>query len=133
MRLTILAAILSMGLWQGGAKPVPTYDVLFVLPGDNPQYTGSTTFATDAKGVVTGTMKIDVPATVTATLAGVVKDGVWTFEYPYEIPDQGCTGTVSGSAKVPANRKLISGQATIAGACSPEPMSATFSFTLREK
>jgi len=132
MRYSILAAVLSMGLWQGGAKPA-TYDVVFVLPGDSPQHTGTTTFSADAKGVVTGTLRIDMPTTVTATLAGTLKDGKWTFEYPYAIPDQGCTGTVSGSAKVPADRKVISGEATIGGQCAPEPIAATFSFTLRQK
>jgi hypothetical protein len=70
---------------------------------------------------------------VNATLAGAVKSGTWTFEYPYQIPAQMCDGTVKGTAKVDSGAKSVTGEVMIAGACTETPLTATFSFTRREK
>jgi hypothetical protein len=118
-----------------GAKPDATYDVTFLAgpAGEEQAYTGTSTFSMDAKGMVTGKMTIVSPTTVRATLAGQVAKGVWTFEYPYEMTDQGCTGILKGTAKVPADQKAISGSVMIGGDCAPEPMNGTFTFTLQVK
>ncbi|MEX2271804.1 MAG: hypothetical protein WD690_10050 [Vicinamibacterales bacterium] len=118
--------LFAAGLTQ--ATPAgPVYDVSFVLA--EATYTGVTTFAVDRKGVVTGTMKIAQPAVVEATLGGTVKDGTWTIDHPYAMPVQGCTGTIKGKAKVPADRKVITGTVTIGGGCAEQPTEATFTFT----
>ena len=116
-------------------KMEPVYDVTFIAgpAGEEAEYTGTSTFSVDAKGMVAGKMVILSPTTVLATLSGRIDQGMWTFEYPYEMTDQGCTGTLKGSAKVPADRKEISGSALIGGDCAPEPMTGTFTFTLQVK
>jgi hypothetical protein len=108
------------------APPAPTYAVQFSL---DQEYTGTTTFAIDAKGVVTGEMTVDPPG-VRATLNGTVKDGVWTFEkMPYTIASQNCSGVTSGTAKVPADRQVITGHIHVEGGCTDQPMDGTFTFT----
>jgi hypothetical protein len=112
-------------------QTAPTYDASFAV-GDQ-IYSGTTTFAVDGKGVVTGAMKLVQPTEVLAALSGAVKDGTWTFEYSYQIPAQMCDGTVKGTAKVDSGRRSITGEVMIGGACTEQPMSATFSFTKRDK
>jgi hypothetical protein len=92
-------------------------------------YSGTMTFSVDAKGAVTGKMRLVDPIEVTATLAGTVKGTKWTFEYPYEIPQQGCTGVVKGEADVPADRKVIQGKSVAGGGCSEQPIELTFTLT----
>ena len=134
VRPIVLAGLLVAASAFQTAPAPPTYDAKFsVQTADGPQdYTGTTTFVVDAKGVVTGKMALNNPRVVTADIAGAIKDGVWTFEYQYAIPDQGCTGVVKGTAKVPADRKLISGSVAIGGGCAEQPLTATFSFTRQE-
>lgn len=117
------------------SKAEPVYDVSFTAgpAGQEAVYTGTSTLIIDAKGMVTGKMAIVSPTTVRANLGGQIAKGAWTFEYTYEMPDQGCTGVLKGSATVPADRKAISGSAVISGDCAPEPLTATFSFTLKAK
>lgn len=124
------ALLLAAGMLQT-APAAPTYDAAFVLAEGT--YTGTTTFAVDAKGAVTGTMKLTSPMTVDATLGGAMKDGVWTFEYVYSLPEQGCSGTVKGTGKMSADKKTISGDVTIGGACVEVPTAASFSFVKQEK
>lgn len=133
MVIAVMLAVAVAGTGAQAPKAEPVYDVSFIAgpAGEEAVYTGTSTFNVDAKGVVTGTMAIVSPTTVRASLAGQVAKGIWTFEYMYEIPDQGCTGVLKGTAEVPADRKLISGTATVGGDCAPEPMNATFSFTLK--
>lgn len=127
MRLLVIPALLFAFNAPQAAPAAPKYDVAFVLPQGT--YAGTTTFAVDRKGVVTGTMKITQPAVVDATLAGTVKSGTWVIDHTYQIPDQGCTGTIKGTAKVPADAKVISGNVTIGGARVEAPVEATFTFT----
>lgn len=138
MRAAVMAAVLvAAGAVLGAQAPKtePVYDVSFLAgpPGQEATYTGTSTLNIDAKGVVTGKMEIVSPTTVRAALAGQVANGTWTFEYSYEMPDQGCLGMLKGTATVSADRKKISGTALIGGDCAPEPMNGTFSFTQQEK
>jgi hypothetical protein len=138
MRAVICAAVLVMAgaaLGAQAAKAEPVYDVTFVTgpAGQEQAYTGTSTFNVDAKGVVTGKMLISAPTTVRATIGGQIEKGTWTFKYSYEMPDQGCTGSLEGSAAVPTDRKSISGKVLIGGDCAPEPMNGTFTFKLQEK
>ena len=138
MRAVLAAAVLvltGVGIGAQAPKVDPVYDVTFVAgpAGQEASYTGTSTFVVDAKGVVTGKMAIVSPATVRATLSGQIAKGTWTFNYTYEMPDQGCTGTLKGTGSVAADRKVISGTALIGGDCSPEPMNGSFTFKLQEK
>ena len=134
VRPLVLASLVVITSAFQTAPAAPTYDAKFSVQSQDglQDYTGSTTFVVDAKGVVTGKMTLNNPTVVTADLAGAIKDGVWTFEYQYAIPDRNCTGTVKGTGKVPADRKLISGSAAISGECAEQPLTATFSFTRQE-
>ena len=112
----------------------PVYIAKFTVAADTPTiYTGITTFNVDKEGKVTGKMALDNPVGVDAVLAGTIKGDVWTFEYAYAIPQQGCEGTVTGTGKVSKDRKLIEGAVKIGGACTQTPLDATFSFTQKEK
>jgi hypothetical protein len=136
VRAWILAgAIMAGGAFQGSGPAAPVYTAKYTVQTDNgpAEYNGTTTFVVDAKGGVTGAMKLTVPIGVEGTLSGTIKGGTWTFEYPYSIAEQNCTGTVKGTATVPADRKAISGTATILGGCVQQPLAATFSFTMQEK
>jgi hypothetical protein len=136
LRTLALASLIVAGGFQATAPAGPVYDVKFTVPGnEGPQvYTGTTTFAVDAKGGVSGKFHITAPTEVFGTLNGTIKGGTWTFDYPYTIPAQNnCSGTVKGAVPVSADRKVISGDVVIGGACTEAPLSATFSFTLQEK
>jgi hypothetical protein len=136
IRTWVLAGVvMAGGVFQGSGPAAPVYNAKYTVQTDNgpAEYTGTTTFVVDAKGGVTGAMKLTVPIAVESTLNGTIKGGTWTFEHPYSIAEQNCSGTVKGTATVPADRKAISGTATILGGCVQQPLSATFSFTMQEK
>ena len=131
--LLLVSVVLSGGVFQGTAPAAPTYDATFTLDTNGEVYTGTTTFVVDAKGAVTGKMVLTQPTEVNAMLGGVVKDGNWDVAYDYAIPAQNCTGSLKGAAQVPKDMKVIAGKVTIGGACTEQVMTATFSFTRREK
>jgi hypothetical protein len=133
LRTLILSSAIAAGALQAAPTPqAPTYDAKFVS-SEGQAYTGTVTFAVDAKGVVTGTMKLVDPVQVLGKLGGTVKDGKWTFEYPYEIPEQGCTGTVKGEGKVSADNKTVEGSGVAGGGCAEQPIQLTFTFTKQAK
>jgi len=128
----VLAGLAAISAQTTAAK---VYDVSFLAgpPGEEATYTGTTTFSVDAKGMVTGKMSISSPTTVRATLSGQVEKGKWTFDYPYEMVEQGCWGNLKGTADVSSDGKMVSGTALIGGDCSPEPINGKFSFKLQVK
>ena len=132
VRTLVLAGFIAAGSFQGAQPAATTYDAKFTT-AEGQVYTGTTTFAVDAKGVVTGKMKLVDPTEVTGTLSGTVKAGTWTFEYPYEIPAQGCTGTVKGTAKVSTDQKVIEGKGVAGGACAEQPIDLTCTLTRQAK
>jgi hypothetical protein len=120
-----LAAFQTLPVQSG-----PTYSAKFNL---DQEYIGTATFAVDAKGAVTGELTVDPPG-VRMTLSGVVKDGVWTFEkLAYTIAAENCSGVVSGTAKVPEDRGVITGQIHVEGGCTEQPMDGSFTFTKTPK
>jgi hypothetical protein len=129
--ISMFALLCAAALPIEAQTPPPQYDARFVLT-NGAVYEGTTTFVVDEKSVVTGRMVLTVPTPVNSTLAGSLKDGIWTFKYAYIATDDGCSGTVTGTAKVPTDRKLISGNAVIDG-CTEEPLAAVFTFTGRDK
>ena len=131
----LAGAIMAAGWVQQGAAPAPVYDATFSVTTDNgtQAYTGTTTFVVDAKGGVTGKMNLTQP---TGGRGHPVRDDQGRnldVRVPYSIAAQNCTGTVKGTGTVPADRKAISGTATILGGCTSQPLSATFTFKLQEK
>ena len=132
LRNLVLAGFVAAGSLHGAQQAAPAYDAKFTA-ADGVVYTGTTTFAVDAKGGVSGKMKLVDPLEVIGTLAGTVKQGTWTFEFPYEIPQQSCTGTVKGTAKVPADQKVIEGKGIAGGGCAEQPLDLTFTLTRQPK
>ena len=131
-RCSIVLALLYVAALAAQAQTQsPVYDARYVLT-NGAVYEGTTTFEVDEKGGVTGRMVLTVPTPVNATLAGTIKEGVWTFKYTYAAPNDGCSGTLTGTAKVAADRKMVSGNAMITG-CTEEPLAAVFTFTRRVK
>ena len=137
MRVAVfgIAAIWVLGSLPGRAQtPAPTYDAAFTVLSSQEVYSGPTTFAVDAKGTVTGTMTLTAPTRVNATLGGTVKDGTWTFSYPFSMPDNNnCSGTLKGTAKVTAEAKSITGTANVSADCLQQAEDTSFVFTKREK
>src|SRR5262245_52593960 len=123
MRLMLILALIIQT--QAAA---PTYDVTVRLDEVS---TGTATFSIDRAGKVSGHMHINTPNVVEAKLAGEVKSGVWTFEFPFTMPNPGCTGIAKGTAQVPPDRNSISGTLSVSGGCTPEPLSGTFTFSKR--
>lgn len=130
-----VAVVMGAMLVLPVSAQAPTYNVSWIAgpPGQEATYTGTTTFVVDAKGNVTGAMTLTDPVAVKASLGGMVAKDTWTFEYSYEIPDQGCTGVIKGSAQIAEGRRTIQGTALIGGGCAPEPFNSTFTLTLKEK
>lgn len=118
-----------------GAAPAPAeaaYDVVFDVQGQ--QYVGATSFAVDKAGKVSGTMKLTDPALVNAKLNGEVANGVWKFAYEFTMDNQGqaCGGTVSGTAKVNADKSEAIGEVAISGSCGAETLTGSFKFTRKK-
>ena len=130
MKALMMSALLYAAGAMQAAPATALYDAAFVL--EQGTYTGTTSFEIGKDGKVTGTMKLTAPTVVDAVLAGTVKDGTWTFEYTYTIPEQGCSGTVKGTATVDKGASLVKGDVTIGGACVEEAMQATFAFTKKK-
>ena len=127
VRAVFVAAVLSGSVvFQGPSTPV--YDATFTL-GEKEIYKGTTTFTVDRQGLVRGKMRLAQPVGVLAQLGGTVKDGNWTVEYSYTIPQRNCTGLMKGMATVPTDKKEINGTVVVSGDCSPNPQNATFAFT----
>ena len=105
--------------------PQPEYSVEVTLDRVS---TGTATFAVDRAGAVSGTMHLETPNIVDANLSGSVKDRVWTFEFPFTMPQPNCTGTATGKANINADRSLVEGSLTISGACAPQTLTGTFTF-----
>jgi hypothetical protein len=131
----LVAAVLCavpLAATQATPKPAtPTYAVKISL---DQEYIGTTTFAIDAKGLVTGEMTIDSTGAV-MTLSGSVKDGVWTFEkMSFTLAALNCSGVTSGTATVPADLGVISGKIHVEAGCgTDQPRDGTFTFTRTPK
>lgn len=131
-----VATALALTVLIPVSAQAPTYDVTWVAgpPGSEQTYTGTATMNVDAKGVVTGKLGLTSPVAVNANLAGSIAKDTLTLEFPYEIPEQMCTGSIKGTAKVVTGLKTFEGTAMIGGACTQDqPFNSTFKFTRREK
>jgi hypothetical protein len=103
------------------AKKGTVYDVEFVF--DNETYTGKMTLNID-KGVVSGSMNIDSPTTVTGEVAGTLKDTKLALDYPYSMTGENpCTGRVVVDATM--KEGAAQGTARSSGGCG-DPIDGTF-------
>ena len=125
-RVVLISLVLLVGSLQTFPQERNTYDVKVQLDVTS---TGTATFSIDRAGNVTGNLNIDTPNVVQAKLSGTVKDGTWTFEYPFTMPDANCSGTAKGTGKVATDRSTVSGTVTVSGACTPEALTGPFMFT----
>src|SRR5689334_13559143 len=126
LAMSAAMSVTTLSAKQASPAPAaPMFDVIFEVQGA--QYTGTTSFAVDKAGKVTGTMKLTDPATVNAKLNGEVANGVWKFAYPFTMDNQGqaCEGTVSGTAKVTADNTEATGDVSITGSCSADALVGT--------
>lgn len=138
--MTVLLNVLLFSLAVVAPRSAPSVDpsamsATFEVNGD--QLTGTTTFATDKTGRVSGQLKLTTPLVINATLDGRVANGKWTFSFPFTMENHGvCTGTMSGTAKVAPGGASVSGTAQLKGHCDKEPVetwSATFTFSAAAK
>lgn len=130
---TALSAIAITVTLSAQAAPAATHDATFDVGGS--VYAGVTTFSIDKAGKVSGEMKLSSPAIVNAKLNGEVKDGMWKFNYNFTMDNQGqaCSGIVAGTAKVTADASEATGEVSITGDCSPDPLTGSFTFKKKAK
>jgi hypothetical protein len=77
-------------------------------------YTGTIETAITG-GKVTGNLHITAPTEIVGTVAGTSKAGVMSLDFPYEMTQRKCTGTVKMTIKLPAKPGLATGTMEAAG------------------
>jgi nitrous oxidase accessory protein NosD len=100
------------------------YDAEFVV--NSTSYTGSMTLATAKGGVVDGTLSVTAPATITGTVTGMVVGDTLNFESDYEIAENGCGGSVTGTGLIAEGGDTVSGTMDVYDACADQTMAASF-------
>jgi len=118
----VVGAVLSAPAFAQKA-PAPSksheYHVIFAFPSDR-TYSGSMTLEIQ-KGKVSGSMSIDTPQAVTGTVAGTLKGGALSLDYPFEVSgDQPCTGRVTVTATFNAPRTEATGTTHSEGCGDPQ-------------
>lgn len=103
------------------------YAAEFVV--DNASYTGSMTLETAPGGVVTGSMNVTSPATITGSVEGMISADTLTFESDYEIADNGCSGIVTGVGVVAEGGGSVSGTMDVYDACGDVTLEGSFDLT----
>ena len=117
--LAAAMAVVPAFAQKGTASKPQQYHVTFAFPSDAP-YTGSMTLSIE-RGKVSGKMAIDAPQTVTGTVAGTLKGGMLSLDYPYEVAgDKPCTGRVTVSAKFNEGRTEAKGTTHSEGCGNPQ-------------
>ena len=89
-------------------------------------YTGSMTMATTTGGMVTGSMSVSSPVTITGTVNGTISADTLTFESNYEIAENGCTGIVTGVGVVAEGGGAVSGTMDVYDACADQTLEGSF-------
>ena len=122
---TTIAVLVGAGLVAGAAAQTPapatlnnpTHEIS-VSAGDT-IYTGTVALKVDA-GKVTGDMLITVPTQITGKVAGTAKQGLMVLEFPYNMVDNGCQGTVKMNIKMPDKPGAATGTMEAKG-CAEDP------------
>jgi hypothetical protein len=105
--LVILATSTAFAACAGNPQPGESgyaynlggsYQVVFLVDGT--PYRGTMALATALGGDVSGSFIVTEPARVEGGVEGALAADSFRFEMPYEILDNGCVGTVSGTAVV---------------------------------
>lgn len=84
---------------------------------DGTPYRGTMNLATAPGGAVRGTFIVTEPARVEGDVEGTIAADTVRFQMPYEILDNGCVGTVSGSAPVVAGGAGFDGPVELDDSC----------------
>ena len=131
----LAGAIVAAGWVQQSAAPAPVYDATFSVTTENGVAGLYRHHDVRRRRKGRGHRKNEPHAADCGRGHAVRNDqgGDVDVRYPYSIAEQNCSGTVKGTGTVPADRKAISGTATILGACVQQPLAATFTFKLQEK
>lgn len=95
----------------------PTHEIS-VSAGDA-VYTGKVALKV-AGGKVSGDMLITSPTEITGKIAGTSKDGVMVLEFPYQMTENMCTGSVKMNIKMPAEPGPAAGTMEAKG-CGDDP------------
>ena len=125
---TSIAILVGVGLVAGASAQTPapatvknpTHEIS-VSAGDT-VYTGTVALKVD-KGKVTGEMLITSPTEITGKVAGTSKDDVLMLEFPYNMTENMCTGTVKMNIKMPAKAGVATGTMEAKG-CGDDPNQA---------
>lgn len=103
------------------------YAAEFVV--DAASYTGSMTLETAVGGMVTGSMNVTSPATITGTVNGTIAADTLTFESHYEIAENGCSGIVTGVGVIVDGGGAVSGSMDVFDACADQTLEGSFDLT----
>lgn len=103
------------------------YAAEFVV--DAASYTGSMTLATAAGGMVTGSMNVTSPATITGSVNGTIAADTLTFESAYEIAENGCTGIVTGVGVIAEGGGAVNGSMDVYDECADQTLEGSFALT----
>jgi hypothetical protein len=104
----IVLAAASVTLAQT-AKPSGTKSVMHdITVKADAVYTGTIETAISG-GKVTGNLHITAPSEIVGKVAGTSKAGVMNLDFPYQMPQRKCTGTVKMTIKLPAKPGLATG------------------------
>ena len=91
------------------------YKAEFLVEGT--PYRGTMNLSTAPGGAVSGNFIVTEPARVEGGVEGTIAADTVRFEMPYEILDNGCVGTVSGSAPVVAGGAGFDGPVELDDSC----------------
>ena len=91
------------------------YTTLFLVDGT--PYRGTMSLETAPGGVVTGSFIVTEPARVEGSVEGTIAADTVRFAMPYEILENGCSGTVNGSAPVSAGGAGFEGPVQLDDSC----------------
>jgi len=86
-----------------------TYDV--TITADGAAHTGKMVLAVSG-AKVTGTMHITQPSEITGTVAGTVKAGEMSLDFPYHMVERKCDGQIALTFK--PNPKMATSNGTVA-------------------
>ena len=103
------------------------YAAEFVV--NDASYTGSMTMETASGGMVSGSMSVTSPVTITGTVNGMISADTLTFESSYEIAENGCTGIVTGVGVIADGGGTVSGSMDVYDACADQTLQGSFDLT----
>ncbi len=123
MKRTVLVVVMSAcaagvlaaqgGKTDSGAR---THDVTIVA---DQVYTGTMAMAVN-EGKVTGDLLLTSPMVIKGKVAGIARDGQLQLDFPFQIAEQGCQGSVKMKIALPTTPGPAKGTMAAVG-CGREP------------